>query len=220
MLNLLGEVVRHPVLSTRLIVRRIREIPSKGLPRLRRHTDDSFDRRFGVETAQVVRVTATDSPNLAHGNRYEAATEAAIRWAIEASGLAPEQTTFVDVGCGKGRALVLAASFPFKAIAGVEYAPELVQACIANLEKVGAAERCQVTTGDAVDYRFPDGDLLAFFYNPFGEVVHRRVLDNLAAAGGRVRFAHSGPGHEVVRAWGRAREIAAGPDATRLYEIV
>jgi predicted RNA methylase len=212
--------ILRPILVTRRIFKRVTEIPSRGLPNFFGRADDDFDLKYGVETAKIVRITLTNSPNWLDGTRYEASSETAIRWSIENCGLALPDTTFVDVGCGKGRALVVAATYPFKKIVGVEYSPELAGVCRQNLAKRQIEDRCEVAVGDAVDYVFPIGDVLAFFYNPFGEVVHLRVLDNLTKTEGRVRIAHIGPGHDVVRKSGVAHEMASGESGVRLYTVL
>jgi SAM-dependent methyltransferase len=40
--------------------------------------------------------------------------------------------TFIDLGCGEGRALVIASEFPFRAIVGVELSPALCATATAN----------------------------------------------------------------------------------------
>jgi len=43
------------------------------------------------------------------------------------------QFTFVDLGCGKGRVLLMASDYPFQGIIGVEFMPELVSAAQKNI---------------------------------------------------------------------------------------
>jgi SAM-dependent methyltransferase len=216
---MLNELIRHPILAARFVVRRIKNIPSKGLPRFRQSRVDDFDRKFGVETSKLVRIVATDSPNFSHGNKYEASSEAVIRWSIEACGLPHSETTFVDVGSGKGRALIVAATYPFMRIIGVEYSADLVKTCHDNLRKVGISSKCEVVMADAADYQFPDGNLLVFLYNPFDSVILNRVLNHLDATRGCVRIAQLGPGHDVIQVSGLARPICSGEGPT-IYELV
>ncbi len=221
--DILGDLIRHPVFAVKLILRRIKEIPSKGLPRLlpelRRHKADEFDRRYGVETSKSVYVTATDSPNYIHGYGYQASEEAAIRWCIENCGMPLPETTFVDVGCGKGRALIIAAMYPFKRIIGIEYAPDLAKTCRKNLKKLHLSDKCEIVVGDAVDFRFPNGKLLALLFNPFNHFILDRVLKNLASTQGHVRIGGQfSIGHEEILSSGIARAIDSGEEA-RLYEL-
>jgi SAM-dependent methyltransferase len=218
-MNMLDELLRHPILSARSVVRRIREIPSKGLPRLRRAQKDDFDRKHGVETSRLVWIVPTDSPNCSHGNKYEAAPETIIRWCIENCGMGLSETTFVDLGSGKGRALIVATFYPFERIIGVEYSPQLAAICRQNLEKLGIADKCQVITGDAAEYQFPDGNLLVFLYNPFDTTILEQVIKNLANTKGQTKIAQLGPGHDAIKKSGLARVICSGEGPT-LYEIL
>lgn len=216
---MIKDFIRHPALTARFIVRRIGELRSKGLPRFRRSETDDFDLRFGVETAKYVQIVPTQSRNFSHGNRYSPAPESAVRWSIENCGLPTDDTTFVDVGSGKGRVLIIASTYPFRKIIGVEYSPELAAICQKNLSKVGAEKKCEVICGDAADFVFPDGNLLAFLYNPFDAFVLDKVLKNLAGTSGRTCVAQLGPGHDVIHRSGLARQMCSG-DGPTLYEII
>ena len=91
-----------------------------------------------------------------------------------------EQTTFVDIGAGMGRAVLLAAELPFRQIIGVELHPGLVRIARLNLSQWRKAGRTRtgvrMVACDAVDFAFPPGPCVAFLFNPFGAVVMRRWL--------------------------------------------
>src|SRR5665213_2726993 len=217
--SMLGELFRHPVLAVKLISKRIKEIPQKGLPGLHKHEDDGFDKKYGVETSKLVQIPPTDSPSFIHGTRYQASAENTVRWCIENCGMRHEETTFVDVGCGKGRVLIIAAMYPFKRIIGVEYSSDLANACRKNLEKLHLIEKAEVVVADACDFTFPGGDVFAFLYNPFDAVILERVLKNLASIPGPVRIGYLGPGHDTIQHSGFTRTLSSGEGAT-LYEIL
>jgi SAM-dependent methyltransferase len=98
----------------------------------------------------------------------------------------PAGYTFVDFGCGKGRALVLAADFGFKRAIGVELAPSLYQTARDNVElyrrRRARGAPIEVHCGDAAQFEVPGGDLMLYFYHPFGESVMRRVALNIERA--------------------------------------
>src|SRR6516225_8353137 len=56
----------------------------------------------------------------------------ALTEAISWLPIAHEAFTFVDIGCGKGRALMVASAFPFRRLVGVEISPELCEIARAN----------------------------------------------------------------------------------------
>jgi predicted RNA methylase len=97
-----------------------------------------------------------------------------------------EEFTFVDVGAGMGRALLLASELQFKKIVGIELNPVLVGIARRNVAKWRKAGRARVpirvTCGDAVEFRFPTGPCVVFLFNPFGASVMRRLLVRVAEA--------------------------------------
>ena len=86
---------------------------------------------------------------------------------------------FVDVGCGKGKTLMVAARLGFRSVVGVEFAPELAAIAAANIRKVGIGNAA-VVEGDAAAFTFPDDPLVVYFYNPFSREVMQQVIANLA----------------------------------------
>jgi SAM-dependent methyltransferase len=100
-----------------------------------------------------------------------------------------ERTTFVDIGAGMGRAMLLAAEMPFYRVIGLELNPTLVRIARTNLAAWRKAGRVQapirMVLGDAAEFAFPPGPCVAFLFNPFGATVMRRFMRHLAAA-----FAH------------------------------
>lgn len=87
---------------------------------------------------------------------------------------------FVDVGCGKGRALLLAERFPFKRIIGVEFSPALVEIARANVSR--HCGRCGVICADACSYELPREPLLLYLSNPFTGSLFARFLSNVEAS--------------------------------------
>jgi SAM-dependent methyltransferase len=93
-----------------------------------------------------------------------------------------EQTAFLDIGAGKGRAMLLAAEYPFRRIVGVELHPALAAAARSNIERwqanhTGPAMRLE--EGDAMRLRMPAGPCVVFLFNPFDIVLMDRLLDRL-----------------------------------------
>ncbi len=94
--------------------------------------------------------------------------------------------TFVDLGSGMGRMLLLAAEYPFRKIEGVEIAVELHLKAKKNISRYRhVRRRCtdiESINADVSDYRFPNGKLSIYLFNPFGPEVLAKVLANLAAS--------------------------------------
>jgi len=97
-----------------------------------------------------------------------------------------QEFTFIDLGSGKGRVLLMALEYPFRRIVGVELLPELhviAQENVNNLLRAGAEisgpQRIELTLGDARKFGFPKEPLVVFLFNPFPVFVLREVMANL-----------------------------------------
>ncbi len=94
--------------------------------------------------------------------------------------------TFVDLGCGKGRPLLVASEFPFCDIVGVELSLPLARAAQGNADLIAQrfSRRTQVrvVVGDAGRFALPAGNLVLFLYNPFGDEAVSRVAEAVSAA--------------------------------------
>jgi SAM-dependent methyltransferase len=94
--------------------------------------------------------------------------------------------TFVDLGCGKGRPLLVASEFPFRDLVGVELSTPL--AAVANKNAAISHTKwpnripIRIENGDAGTFPFPSGNLVVFLYNPFGEEVMNKVVAGIEAA--------------------------------------
>jgi len=134
-----------------------------------------FDLAHGTDTSGHIDGEALTPANL-HNTAYYAISPSAFTRALE---LLPEPTsgfTFLDIGCGKGRALLVAAQFDFARILGVEISPELCRVAEAN---TGTNPRIEIHQQDATSLTFPATPLVVFLYHPFLAPTLRRVLTNL-----------------------------------------
>ncbi|MGP8093376.1 MAG: methyltransferase domain-containing protein [Candidatus Sulfotelmatobacter sp.] len=91
--------------------------------------------------------------------------------------------TFLDLGSGKGRTLLMASDYPFRRILGVELLPALHRIAQENLGAYkNDSQQCfalECLCADATTFPFPEEPLVLFLFNPFGEPVLRRVVSNL-----------------------------------------
>jgi predicted RNA methylase len=148
--------------------------------------DDSFDREHGVNTAGVVEVDelATGEAAKASAQRYEATPPLCFQRLLEEAGIrSPADYSFVDLGSGKGRVLLLAGLAGFKSVTGVELCENLHGIASGNIGRAtGLATRPQAMLGDATSYPFPEGPVICFLNNPFGPPILDRALENIEAS--------------------------------------
>jgi SAM-dependent methyltransferase len=146
-----------------------------------------FDLEFGVRTSGLIagRHLNAGHRHDRHVTAYYAIAPSVfkgilVRWR-QCKPIAPiDAYTFIDLGAGMGRALLLAATYPFRAVVGVELHPTLARIARKNLALWRAAGRThgptRVHCRDAADFPLPSGPCLVFLFNPFDAPVMRRLL--------------------------------------------
>lgn len=145
----------------------------------------SFDDEYGVSTGgrQSLSTLSVKSENVEMGNGYQATSPEMFRKMIECIHADLSPYTFVDLGSGKGRTLILASDFPFKSIVGVEFAKELHETAVKNLTTLSDSdqkyERVTLIHGDATEFEIPMREAVLYLYNPFEEPVMRLFATNL-----------------------------------------
>lgn len=145
-------------------------------------------------------------PGIEFATHYEATPVEDATRLLDTSPLLPERTTFVDIGSGMGRVVLLAAQRPFRQIVGVEISPALHEIAKDNRNKFPsellACRDVRLVRADASAFAFPRGDLLVYLYNPFRAEVLEPILDRLIATANRevVVLYHTPLEHDAIEA--------------------
>jgi SAM-dependent methyltransferase len=149
--------------------------------------EQEFDRKHGVDTAGYIPLSRLElsDKNWMLGTAYQGiGPNADFEELFRGLELTYPDFTFVDLGSGKGRALMLASLLPFRKIVGVEFSRELVDRSEENLRRWRRdrpqCPEVEVICGDAAQYTFPEDPLVLYMYNPFGRPVMAQVAENLA----------------------------------------
>jgi len=90
--------------------------------------------------------------------------------------------TFLDIGCGKGRAMAVAAHYGFKKISGIDISKEFVDETRENLKTVKEKfpdVKFDVILQDAFYYQIPIDLSVIFIFNPFDEIIMSGVVENI-----------------------------------------
>jgi SAM-dependent methyltransferase len=184
-----------------------------------------FDLEFGVRTSGLVagRHLGSGHRHDRHATAYYAVAPSVFRGMIarwrRLKPLAPiDEFTFIDLGAGLGRAMLLAAEYPFRAVLGVEFNPTLARSGRRNLAQWRASGRARapmrIVCRDAAELELPAGPCVAFLFNPFNGPVLRRVLQHwsrtLAARAGELDILYVNNEQEGV--------LERQPGFTRLFQ--
>jgi hypothetical protein len=179
--------------------------------------DAEFDSTLGVETGGITMLNRLDVSGDAEDSVPHIASDPEeFCNAMDGLGIDFKRFTFVDLGAGKGRAMLMAAQYGFKRLIGVEFARELVDVARRNMQVAGpsVSARARIVHHDAAAYELPNDPLVLFMYNPFGGKTMSAVADRTRASFDR----HPRPLHVVylvpkeLDTWTAAGFVAAQRD--------
>jgi SAM-dependent methyltransferase len=163
-------IVRH--LGARLF-----GISRVGHPRINlllyRVTDLVFDSLHHVDTGGFIDLPEMDG----NGRNYVASPPRAWKLLMRHLAIDPSRFTYLDLGCGKGRTLLLASKMGFRRVIGLDISQQLLDVAFANAGRSGV--KFELVCTDVRSFEFPQDPLVIFMYNPFFEEVMRKVAENL-----------------------------------------
>jgi 16S rRNA G966 N2-methylase RsmD len=115
----------------------------------------------------------------------------------------PTRTHFLDIGAGKGRAVAVAAHQHFKKSTGIEFSEKLCQTARKNIQithqQIPSCQ-LQIDCSDAAQYVIPTDVDCIFMFNPFDEVIMKKVivniLDSLAKHNRNLYVIYANPQHK------------------------
>ena len=99
-----------------------------------------YDLRHGVRTRGIVPVSRLGLTD--ESIQYEGIAPRTLRVTIDALGPV-EGFTFIDLGSGMGRAVLVASEFPFRRVVGVEISAELHAIASDNARRYRGRQRCR-----------------------------------------------------------------------------
>ena len=142
--------------------------------------DFTFDYIHRVDTGGVA------LPTIADGQGYKGSLPHLVRRVLKDVGVCYQDYTFVDLGSGKGRTLLIASTFPFRRIIGVEADAALNAVARSNLRCCRVRrQKCTFLRSVCLDVRqfqFPLDPLIVYLFNPFTDSVIREVLQNIQSS--------------------------------------
>jgi len=152
-----------------------------------------FDQMHGVDTSGLVpaKHLVTGHANDEHVTAYYGVAPSILRALVErwmecAPLQAIESYTFIDVGCGKGRGLLVASEYRFRRVVGIELNPTLAAIAQRNVEywtrvhaedsTAGPIAPIEVVEQDALEFELPATPTLLFLFHPFDAPVLKQLL--------------------------------------------
>ena len=156
-----------------------------------RSHDSGFDRRFGTDTTEGVTPEDAALPEArrAGATMYLPTMDQDLTAMLDALAWPDElrsAATFIDIGSGKGRVVLLAAMQRFREVVGVELSASLHAIAMHNVACVGEAgalrSPVRLVHQDAATYAIPDGPLIVYLYHPFREDIASELVAHVVAS--------------------------------------
>lgn len=170
--------------TTRKLGSIVAEFVRDSLPdrKRQRFGDIDFDWEYRVDTTAATVGWRNRFIGLLHSS-YQPIEEDFFRGLLTALDTDFQDFTFIDIGSGKGRALLLAAEYPFRRVVGVELLPELNAVARENIARFQSPRRqcsaVESVCGDATLFEFPNEPLVVYFFHPLLETGFSKVIANL-----------------------------------------
>jgi RNA polymerase sigma factor (sigma-70 family) len=160
--------------AARSFAGRIREFLWESMPaqRRRRYGDAEYDWDHRVNTTSATVGWRERLLGQFHSG-YQPTEPALFKEMMSSLKINFQEFTFIDIGSGKGRVLLMAADYPFRRIVGVELFPALHRVAQENLDTYASdSQRCfalEAVCGDARTFIFPREPLLLYLFNSLPE---------------------------------------------------
>jgi SAM-dependent methyltransferase len=147
-----------------------------------RYGDVDYDWEYRVDTTGAT--ITWQSRLLGHFHSpYQPTEPALFREMLGSLTLDFREFTFIDIGSGKGRGLLMAADFPFRSILGIELLPELHRIAEENIRNYRSeSQQCfqvECVCGDAQEFVFPLEPMVLYLFNPLPEAALIQFIANL-----------------------------------------
>lgn len=138
-----------------------------------------FDWYSGTETAGSTE-TDVDAYNAGTENwPYLGCQWPALPWTLKD---VPHDGSFIDLGSGKGKALLIAATLPYTRVIGVEIDSELSMAARRNIDRFRHRQRAAIiesVTASVIDWKVPDDSCVIFMHNAFFGATFKAAMENV-----------------------------------------
>lgn len=163
---------------------RVLEFVRESFPdrKRQRYGDIDFDWDYRVDTT-CANVGWRDRLLGMFLSPYQATEPAFFHEMFQALAIDFSQFTFIDLGSGKGRTLLMAADYPFRRIVGLELVPTLHAAAVKNIEIYKSENRrcfaVESICADARQFVFPPEPTVLYLFNPLPPEGLAKVVANL-----------------------------------------
>jgi SAM-dependent methyltransferase len=183
-------------MSMRRILRQLRN--SKALPGLvwknilfpftAQGKEMRYDRRLGIDTSGFIKASdlGVGDDSGRSGRSYDGTPPGIANFLVGQVAPRAKGFTFLDIGSGKGRVLLIASRFPFSRVVGFELSKQMNEIAVRNVQQFVKHYPdmlpVEIVGGDATRQPLPDGPLVIFLFNPLGPEAMRDFAASVKAS--------------------------------------
>ena len=146
-----------------------------------------FDKKYNTDTVRWRSINEVSHKHTVNASPYQPTRGTPFLKLLHKLKL-PKSFTFVDIGSGKGKILLLAQEYGFKNIKGVEFSTELCQIAEKNILEYSKKKKgyniqpIDVINDDILNYQFTRDSYCLFLFNPFDEIIMSKLIEKLKVA--------------------------------------
>jgi SAM-dependent methyltransferase len=151
-----------------------------------RYGDIDYDFEHGVNTTWAAPTLSIRLREIFTRGQYQPSEPNLFHQILRDLNIDYSKFTFIDLGSGKGRTLLMASDYPFRRIVGAEIIPELHGIAQENIKRYRSTGQksfaLDTWLGDAREFPFPMEPMVVYLFNPFPAEILCEVLENLRAS--------------------------------------
>src|SRR5258708_5805475 len=147
-----------------------------------------YDRRLGIDTSGFIKASdlGVGDDSGRSGRAYDGTPPGIASFLVGLVAPRAKGFTFLDIGSGKGRVLLIASRFPFSRVVGFELSEQMNEIAVRNVQQFAKHYPdmlpVEIVGGDATRRPLPDGPLVIFLFNPLGPESMRDFAASLKAS--------------------------------------
>jgi SAM-dependent methyltransferase len=146
--------------------------------------ENKYEKLLGINTHSIVNLDKLTlaSEDSVQNHHYQGASYYILFSIFKDLPEETKNSPLIDYGCGKGRALFVAEQCGFTNLIGVDIAKELIDNANANksvYHKKNSESKIDFQFEDATKFNIPNQAQVFYFFNPFGEDVMQKVVENI-----------------------------------------
>lgn len=146
--------------------------------------EGKYEKKLGIKTHSIVNLgnLTLAGENTDQNHHYQGASYYILFSIFNELPKETKNLPLIDYGCGKGRALFVAEQCGFTNLIGVDIAKELIDNANENkaiYKKSNPKSNIEFLFEDATKYKIPENAQVFYFFNPFGDEIMQKVIDNI-----------------------------------------